>query len=166
MISQPARFSLLAGLILWAGCADSSVGPAGPGAGHGHTHEPPHGGTAVVLGPEEYHIEFVLDADQGKMLAYILDGHMEDFVRIEAKQFEVEARAAGAVELLTFHAQARRETGETAGDTSQFEARADWLRGAKTFDALLKEISIRGKQYRAVSFDFPKGNEPANALHP
>jgi len=37
-------------------------------------------------------------------------------------------------------------------------ARADWLAGAGSFDAVLPEVSVRGTVYRSVAFNYPKGN--------
>lgn len=129
------------------------------GGGHGHHHEPPHGGTGVELGEEDAHVEFVRDAATGKMTAYILAPHMADFLRLEAKSFEVTAKVAGKEETLVFNAVASSATGETVGNTAQFEAQADWLKTATTFDGVLKEITIRGKTFTKVAFNFPKGNQ-------
>ena len=41
---------------------------------------------------------------------------------------------------------------------SLFQAQADWLKTHKTFDAVLKEIIIKGKKYENVAFNFPRGN--------
>jgi hypothetical protein len=136
------------------------------GAGHHHFHEPLHGGTAVVLGNEDFHIEFVRDAEEGRMQAYIMDAHMESYVRVPLESFEVEARLPEGPQTLTFKAVAKSATGETVGNTALFEAEADWLKTHGDFDAVLKGISIRGKQYEAVSFHFPAGNpEAGSAQH-
>ncbi|MBM3877718.1 MAG: hypothetical protein FJ386_13555 [Verrucomicrobia bacterium] len=60
---------------------------------HKHEHTPPHGGPPVVLGEEEYHLEFVRDAAAGKLQCYLMDGHMDKFVRIAAPAIEVTAMA-------------------------------------------------------------------------
>jgi len=39
-----------------------------------------------------------------------------------------------------------------------FEAQAGWLKTAKTFDAVLKEINVKGTVFSNVVFNFPKGN--------
>jgi hypothetical protein len=124
----------------------------------GHHHDPPHGGTGVVLGDEEYHVEFVLDEGAGRLQAYVLSAHMENFVRISADSFVVTAKLPGREETLIFKPVANSATGETVRNTSLFEAQADWLKTNKTFDAVLKELTIRGKRYENVAFNFPKGN--------
>jgi hypothetical protein len=124
-----------------------------------HEHKPPHGGTPVVLGHEEYHVELVLEAATGTMQAYVMNGELEEFVRVSAPSFEVAAKRPGGEETLVFKAVPSRATGETVGDTSFFTAQAEWLKTAKTFDAVLKELKVQGSVYQNVAFNFPKGND-------
>ena len=126
----------------------------------GHHHEPPHGGTAIDLGDEEAHLEFVLEAATGKLTCFVLQAHMSGFQRITQPALELAATVGGKSESLTLKAVANASTGEKAGDTSQFETQADWLKSAKSFDAELKTINVRGKDYAGLKFNFPKGNEP------
>ena len=60
--------------------------PAGHdhGGGHKHEHRAPHGGTAIVLGKEAFHLELVRTAEAGRLTCYGLDGHMESFIGIPA----------------------------------------------------------------------------------
>ena len=141
---------------LCGGCAKSESTPKTE-AVHKHEHKPPHGGTPVELGEEEYHVELVRDAAAGKMQAFIFDGELENFVRIPAGSFTVGAKVAGKEEPLVFQAVPNAATGETVGDTALFEARADWLKTTPRFDAVLKEITVRAKTYTNVAFNFPKG---------
>ena len=147
--------ALAAGFL--SGCSKSEHGGAN-GTPHLHVDEPPHGGTAIDLG-EDYHIEFVRDAANGKLQAFVLDGEMEEFVHSPSASFEVTAHVDGREEKLAFAAVANRATGETVGDTSMFEARADWLKTATNFDAAINEINVRGNSYTNVVFNFPKGND-------
>ena len=124
-----------------------------------HEHKPPHGGTAVELGNEEYHIELVLDAASGKLQAYVMDGELENFVRIAPPSFEIAARLGDQTETLVFNAVANSATCETIGDTALFEVQAGWLKTAKNFDAILKQLNVKGKNYENVAFNFPKGND-------
>lgn len=124
-----------------------------------HLHHPPHGGTAVVLGDEVYHLELVLDAPAGRLSVYVLDGEMENFVRIAAAGFQVEVTTPAATHLLTLLPVANPQTGETAGDTALFEAQADWLKGLHEFDGSVKSLMIRNSQFSNVRFNFPKGND-------
>jgi hypothetical protein len=164
----PLFFSALV-VLLVPGCGKKNThdshdhGSHGAGAHaehkHGHQHTAPHGGTAVVLGDEAFHLEFVLDQESGSMTAYVLDAHMEKFVRCGATEFVVEAQVNGKAEPLTFKPVANLATDETVGDTSQFIANAPWLKTTQSFDAKLVDLTIRGTRFEKVAFNFPKGNE-------
>lgn len=151
--------SLLAAVYI-CGCSksDETAAPKAE-AVHKHEHHPPHGGTPVVLGNEEYHVELVLDAVAGKLQAFVLDGEMENFVRIPAETIDIDAQVSGRVEKFSLRAVPNTATGEKVGDTSLFETQADWLKATSTFDATMKEIVVRGKKYSEVKFNFPKGND-------
>jgi len=147
---------LVLGLVL-AGCGKQAAPKTG--AVQKHQHVPPHHGTPVVLGNEEYHVELVLEPATGKCDAYVLDGELENFIRVQQPSFEVLALPKGRKEILTFKAVANNSTGETVGDTSQFETQADWLKTEKEFDAVLINLGVRGNTYQDVKFNFPKGND-------
>jgi hypothetical protein len=150
------------GVVAWAfaglmgGCARQEA--AKEPAPSLHKDVPPHGGTAVALG-EDYHVEFVLDRAEGTLAAYVLDGEMEDFIRVAAPSFVVTAKVGAESRALNFAAVADAATGETVGSTSLFVARADWLRNTPGFDAVLVRLEIRGNVYEHVAFNFPRGNE-------
>ncbi len=99
------------------------------------------------------------DAATGKLSAYVLDGEMENFIRSAAPSFEINATVDGQPQLLTLRAVANPATGETVGDTSLFDTQADWLKTTKTFDGVIKSLTIRGTTFTDVDFDFPKGND-------
>jgi hypothetical protein len=147
--------SLLGG---FAACAKQEA-PTATAPAARHEHKAPHGGTPIVLGREAYHLELVRDAAGGKLTAYVLDGEMDNFVRVKAASLEVVASGGTEKRLLTFRAVANPATGETIGDTSQFEAQADWLKTEAAFDATLSSLEIRGTAFTAVAFNFPKGND-------
>lgn len=151
-------FGWLVAVSLLAGCG-RQLPTTPPPAAHKHEHHPPHGGTPVVLGNEEYHLELLLDNQPGIMDAYVLDDEMENFVRIAADSFQVTAKLPDRQEVLTFKAVANRATGETVGATSMFAVQADWLKTNQTFDGTLSELTVKGNAYRNVSFNFPKGND-------
>ncbi len=151
-----ALFAVLA-LACFTGC---DAQPKSAPSHGGHHHEPPHGGTAIDLGDEEAHLEFVLDAAAGKLTCYVLKPHMSGFQRITQESLELAATVGGRTETLTLKAVANAATGEKVGDTSQFEAQADWLKTAKSFDAEVKSAVVLGKTFTATKFNFPKGNEP------
>jgi hypothetical protein len=138
---------------LWAGCGNEQQRDTG--STHLHTAVPPHGGTPMALG-DDYQIEWVLDAAAGKLQAYLLDGEMENFVRIAEPSFDVTAQLPGREEVLHFVAVPNSATGEKVGSTSLFEAQADWLKTNKAFAAVIQDIDVEGTTYTNVPFDFPK----------
>jgi hypothetical protein len=154
--THPAALALLAAL-LFIGCS-RAVAPAGA-APHHHQHHPPHGGTAIELGNEEYHIELVFDETSGTLQAYVLDAEMENFVRSPVPSIEISATVKGVGRSLVLAAVANPETGETVGDTSLFEAPAGWVKSSGPFDAVLNSITIRGSTFTHVRFNYPKGND-------
>ena len=152
-----ANVGLLVALMV--GCGQSGDERKPPAPPVHHEHMAPHGGTAVELGKEEFHLELVVDAVAGRLTGYVLDGELETFIRIPAPSLRLNVRLNGVDQPLDLVSVANPATGEKAGDTSQFEAVADWLKSTPRFDARLVEITVRGKTYRDVSFNFPKGNE-------
>ena len=111
------------------------------------------------MGEEEYHVELVLDASAGKLQAFILDGELENFVRIPEASFVIAAELPGKEEVLTMKAVPNRATGETVGDTALFEAQAEWLKTTPTFNAVIKDLTVRDDRYQNIAFNFPKGND-------
>jgi len=135
--------------------------PSTPGgtASAKHEHHPPHGGTPVVLGAEIYHLELVRDSAAGRISAFVLDGEMENFVRINSPSIELTVAIGGQSRPLVLAAVANPATGETVGSTSLFEGQADWLKTTPEFNAVLTRIEIRGTVFTAVAFNFPHGND-------
>ena len=125
----------------------------------GHAHQPKYGGTPIELGEHQYHAELLRDAEAGKMKAWLLDGHLENFIRVKTESFELKATVGGKTETLTFLAMPNSATGETVGDTSYFEAQADWLKETGEFAAEIVSLDIRGSKFEGVTFAYPKGNE-------
>jgi hypothetical protein len=144
---------MLAAMVLFGGCGKKEE--------HVSTHkdQPPHGGTPVGIGDDAYHIEFVLDAADGTLSAYILDDEMEDFVRSDMPSFEVTAKVNGVKQTLVFKPVANPATGETLGDTALFTAQAAWLKTTKNFDAMIKSVTLDGTAFTDVKFNYPKGND-------
>jgi hypothetical protein len=151
--------SLVLGALLIVACSPKPP-PSAPALSHSHKHVAPHGGTAVVLGEELYHLELVRAPESGKLTAYLLDGEMENFVRSGDTAFTIDARFDGTAEPLVFKATANPATGETLGDTAQFEAQADWLKHVANFDGTVRKLTLHGHVFEDVAFNFPRGNEP------
>lgn len=157
-----SRFLLAAAIIasvVAAGCSKEPEAAADAGPPPRHHHHPPHGGTPVVLGDEQYHVELVLDEESGRLQAFVLDDEMESFVRSSAPSLVIAAKGAGAPREVVLAPVPNPETGETVGDTALFEGQADWLKATPRFDAVLKNITVRGTTFTDVSFGFPGGND-------
>lgn len=144
-----------------AGCgADSPSAPAPAAPAHGHEHRAPHGGALQVLGDEAAHVELVLDAKEGRLTAYVLDGEAERPVRIAQDALRLTLRGLpGGDATIELKPVASVLTGETAGDTSQFAGSSDALRGATSFEGTLATITARAVRFDAVPLGFPGGNE-------
>lgn len=123
--------------------------------GSGHVHVAPHGGTLVEIGDHAYNLELVRDDAAGKLTAYVLDGHAENFVRIKSPTIALIAMPGGTFTPLTLQAVANPATGETVGDTSQFEVNADWLKEAGAFAGIFT-IEIKGTKFEQVAYELPK----------
>lgn len=150
---------LLASGLAGAGCARAPSGEAAAGAVHFHQDVAPHGGTPVALG-EDYNVELVRDAEAGTLSAYVLDDEMEEFVRSPSPAIAIDAKVGGEDRTLVLTAVANPATGETVGDTSLFQAQADWIKGAAKFSGKLRSITVRGTAFTAVPFDFPGAARP------
>jgi hypothetical protein len=124
-----------------------------------HEHHPPHKGTLVELGEEFAHLELVLDPATGQLTAYALDGEAEKYVRLKQKDIEIKITGVKDLPSITLKAKASMVSGEKEGDTSEFAAQSDKLNGVKEFDGVVSDVTIKGKQFKDVKFNFPKGNE-------
>lgn len=132
-----------------------------------HEHTAPHGGTLVVLGDEFAHIEFVLDQTEGKLTGYVLDGEAEKSVRLSQKTVELKIHREDSQSDFTLQLLGITNvlTGETEGDTSQFEVQSDALQGVSEFQAEITSVDIKGQVFTHIDFDFPEGNEETHGEH-
>jgi hypothetical protein len=128
---------------------------AGHNHSHAHVHTAPHGGTLVELGDHAFNVELLRDPATGKLTAWILDAHAENFVRIASPAIEVVAMPGGKFTPLSLAAVANPATGETVGSTSQFEVQADWLKTSGPFSGIVT-VEIRGTKFEKVAFALSK----------
>jgi hypothetical protein len=139
-----------------AATAPAAPPPVANAEAGGHEHEAPHGGSLVELGEEFAHLELVFDPTSGLLTVYALDGEAERPVRLAAAEFPLQVRQEnGAVKTVTLRALANTLTGETVGDSSQFQAAVPDLKGAQTFSGVFASVSIRGQVFSDVAFDYP-----------
>ena len=132
-----------------------------------HEHTAPHGGTLVVLGEEFAHVEFVLEESTGKLTAYVLNGEAEKPIRLTEKTIGLKINRLNSEQTMALQLQAVANvlTGETEGDTSQFEGQSEALVGATEFQAEIASIAVKGQTFTDISFEFPEGNEGIHEEH-
>ncbi len=149
------RIVLLAVVTLGvAGCGGSKEPEAEHGQG-GHAHEAKYGGQLVELGHHEGNLEIVVDAKVGKLTAYVLDAHAENFVRLPLESITVVVTAGEGEKTLALKPVGNPATGEKPGDTSQFEGSADWLKNVASFKATVRELPVKYKTFQNVQFSWP-----------
>ena len=141
----------LAVLLCAAGCSRHKAAPA---IGM-HKDAPPHGGTAVALGDGAFHLEFVRDPTNGRLDAYVLDDEMEAFVRASLPYFDAVALVGRDIRPLRFEAVPNTATGETVGDTSQYEAQANWLSYTDSFDLVVLRVDIGAASFSGITLHYP-----------
>jgi hypothetical protein len=150
---------LLAMCVLAGGCSRGNDA-AGPGEKtQMHKAVPPHGGTPVPLG-DDYNLELVRDGAEGTLSGYVLDDEMEDFVRSSSSSITIVANVGGRTQTLVLAAVANPATGETVGDTSLFQAQADWLKTTPSFEGSLVSVTVRKTAFSGISFRFPNNDAP------
>jgi hypothetical protein len=125
-----------------------------------HEHAPKHGGALAELGKEEFHLEFTLGDTPGVLQAYVMDGEVEEYIRIQAPSFAATATVGNETFPLTFHAVASSESGETVGDTALFEARADWLTRRPAMKVTVPTITVKGHTYTGVTAELAGREKP------
>jgi hypothetical protein len=120
-----------------------------------HHHAPPHGGTPVSVAEHKYHLELVRDGASGRMLAYVLDDELEKAVAVRETNFTLRATFAGRTESVEF--KRALPASKPSEASSQFEARADWIKAATNFQGVIPAITLNGKTFTNIVFPFPKG---------
>jgi hypothetical protein len=125
-------------------------------ASEGHGHQPKNGGQLLEVGKHQFNIEVLVDAPKGKVTAWILDAHAEDYVRVAAPTLRMSAAIGPATKEIQLAAVANAASGEKVGDTSQFEGSADWLKSNAPFNGTFHDVTIRGVAFGNVTFQHGK----------
>lgn len=115
-----------------------------------HEHKAPHGGSLVEIGDEFAHLELVLDADSGKLTAFVLDGEAEKSLRIRQKALVLKLGASS----VTLRAEDNPLTGEKPGDCSEFSARSAKFRARRKFEGRFGPLTILGKTFKGLKATF------------
>lgn len=119
--------------------------------GGGHAHTAPHGGVLIEVGEHAYNLELLRDSAAGKLTVWVLDGHAENFVRLKSPSLEATVTSGSEKKVLSLKAVANPATGETVGDTSQFEAQADWLKGSLPLEVAFAPVDIKGRRFDGLA---------------
>lgn len=149
--------SVIALAMMLAGCGDHNHADHdhASSAKSGHHHDSAHGGVAVELGDHQFHLDFVHDPAAGTLTAWVMDAHVENFVRVSLPEFEVRIVSDSQTNSVALTAVANASTGETLGNTSMFRGSADQLKGLKKFSGQVGPLELRGTRLPAVSFEYP-----------
>ncbi|MDO8540168.1 MAG: hypothetical protein Q7S40_06955 [Opitutaceae bacterium] len=153
------RVLIVALVMAWLGGASACKRidePARAATGE-HVHRAPHGGALFEIGEHAFNLELVRDAVTGSLTAFVLDGHAENFVRSSSPAIELIAIVGAERRPLTLRAVANNATGETVGNTSQFEGQADWLKTTPEFPATIASLEIRGTKFQNIAIYLKKG---------
>ncbi len=146
--------SLAAGLFL-VGCGGDSSSHADGHSEGSHGHSAKYGGKLVELGRHEANLEFVFVPAEGRLTAYALDAHAENFVRLPIEGITAQVTVNGAEQTLVLRPMGNSATGEKPGDTSQFQGTSDGLKSATRIEVLVKELPFRSKQFRDIRTTLP-----------
>ncbi len=150
----PPTFFLAAITLLGlAGCSKPHEARApAPAAATAHAHHAPHGGTLVPLGQHLYNLEFVHDSENGRLTAYLLDAHAENFIRGPLAAINLTVEVSDTPKPLTLVAVANSATGETVGDTSEYSVQVDWLKTtAAPLKIVIPVLIIREATFKNIS---------------
>lgn len=154
-VSFLAATCIFVGIVL-VGCGqhEDQQHPPGDAADHGHTHVAPHGGMLVELGDHYATLEFLHNAEEGRLTLHLLDGHAENPIRLTESEIVVEISKGEEDFSLPLQAREGTLTGESVGDTSEFSAVSPELVGASEFEGRIEKLSVRGKTFENIKFEY------------
>lgn len=135
----------------------------GHGHDHGHHHHAPHHGSLTMLGDHAAQIELVVDAESGKVDAYVLDGEAEKPLTVDQAELELAITLADAAEPLTLKLTPK----DPAAQGDGFSAQDDKLKGVTAFKGTVTTLKIADKTHEkvAVEFDAKKAEAAAHEAH-
>ena len=105
------------------------------------------------------HVELLLDSSTGELDAFVLDGEAENPVRISQPVLQIKVKGKTRDWVLKLKPIANALTGETQGDTSQYQIVTPKLKGVDKFQGEISFIKAKGTEFRSVWFLYPEGNE-------
>lgn len=120
-----------------------------------HDHPAPHGGQLVELGEHGsgFNLELVLH-EQGFLQIYVLDAHVQNFVRISANSIDIEITDQNGTEkIITCEPVEDPITGETVGNTSLFTS-TERINKFLPLKGIINKIDIMEFPYENVEINF------------
>lgn len=172
------RMSLIGGFCAWgffllAGCDPAPTTPKDPVKtakakdahdkhdGHDHDehgHGAPHKGQLVEIEGEAGHIELVLDAETGKLTAYILDGAAKGAVSVPNKElnltFSTQKGLTDKYEELKLDAVDAKD-----GKATTFAGTSPKLKGVKEFSGAIAALKVGDKEFKAIEVKYPSPHQ-------
>jgi hypothetical protein len=122
---------------------------------YAHEHRAPHNGVLVECGEEFAHLELLADPEVGRLTGYVLDGEAEEPVRLKQGSIRIELNVGGKKISLALKAVESPLTGEVKGDTSEFSAASEKLKGVSAFSGTVALIKVKGVTFRNMKFVYP-----------
>ena len=124
---------------------------------HGHGHQAPHGGVLVNVGDEFCHLEFVQEPESNRLQLHVMRFHpKEGPLKISMAQIEVGATTSGEEKVIVFNPVELDGITATDHPTSLYMAEVDWLKNAPNFNGTVKKLTIEGKLFLEIAFQFTK----------
>ena len=125
--------------------------------GDSHGHQAPHGGVLVNVGDEFCHLEFVQEPSSNRLQLHVMRFHpKEGPLKISMAQIEVGATAGGEEKEIVFKPVELDGITATDHPTSLYMAEVDWLKNAADFNGTVKKLTIEGKVFSEIAFQFTK----------
>jgi hypothetical protein len=115
--------------------------------------ETPHGGSMVALADKSMQLEVVFDPSSGTLGVYLYgpDGHTPLKLKTAGLQASVTPDGSGAMVQAVLGAVADPAAGNTAGESSHFDATVARLKGVARFNAVIRGLP-EGSE---VAFSYP-----------
>ena len=118
-------------------------------------HLAPHGGQLVELGEHGsgFNLELVLH-EHGFLQIYVLDAHVDNFVRISAGSIDIKITDSNGTEkTISCEPVADPITGETIGSTSLFTSK-ERIRDLIPFKGIIQNIEVMEFSYENIEVNF------------
>lgn len=128
-----------------------------------HNHAPKYGGRLVELGEHEFQVELLHYPEDGRLEAYLWDGHVEVPVPTTQKGMQIKVSVGDMMIVVELAPATNPYAKEAEGKTAKFEGQHDKLKGLGEFEGELIEVSLADKTFKSIAFVY--GAEPHDHDH-